>query len=720
MSNLARLESVRRLISAGCATCKSKRLKCDETKPTCNQCARRNKVCGGYTKEFKWKSCEPAATKAKAAASDDVGGTKKTSKASPNAAHASSQLSSPLPYAIDMAWPPQMLEPRSASLFEDASFEGAPAEALDGFSGDWTATVGTRTDLLDAFSGAEARSQSDAPRCALSSDPWAKDGLEEVSCQPPVEHELWAVRQPTPSITAESKVFPMLMPPPFSRDSTENLVRRFDRDTCGILSVKDGPTENPWRTLVWPLAPTCPALYHAIASMTSFHQAMDMPQMRLQGIEHVRSSVRTLLSSMHSIRLDAAISTTLTLAWAESWDKYTSTGIVHITGARQLIDKALAQHRVRPLRGIELARLRFLCNTWLYMAVIARLTTPNEREETKEFNTMAHILQLTKNDPQVDPLMGCASTLFPLIGRAASLVSRVRRIAVNSAPLISEAGVLKAQLETWEPPHAIEQPEDETTSVHDSVKTAIAYKYATLLYLHQAVPELPSLPSSMLAHKVLCELATVEPRSRAVIVQIFPLVAAGCEATSPDDRRWVLARWAAMHARMKIGVIDCCAAVSCEVWRRRDAFAAQRQLNLGCTVPTLRRDSESSLGAAQRHASFHGASSVAPVFGAQQQRRPSVSAWPPASGDYDGKRRALSVSSAVPFYGTESFDPTAAVAARTGHRRWDRGVEAIDHEFTVRGSLHWLGVMGDWDWEGECLLHVRELEVTDFVLVLLG
>src|ERR1700761_3803409 len=39
----------------GCVTCKAKRLKCDETKPTCQQCARRNVECGGYRKDHKWR-----------------------------------------------------------------------------------------------------------------------------------------------------------------------------------------------------------------------------------------------------------------------------------------------------------------------------------------------------------------------------------------------------------------------------------------------------------------------------------------------------------------------------------------------------------------------------------------------------------------------------------------------------------------------------------------
>ena len=44
----------------GCQTCKVKRLKCDETKPTCRNCERRGVRCGGYQKVLQWRSHEKA------------------------------------------------------------------------------------------------------------------------------------------------------------------------------------------------------------------------------------------------------------------------------------------------------------------------------------------------------------------------------------------------------------------------------------------------------------------------------------------------------------------------------------------------------------------------------------------------------------------------------------------------------------------------------------
>lgn len=42
---------------AGCITCKTKRLKCDETKPTCTNCVSRKVACAGYApKIFVWRN----------------------------------------------------------------------------------------------------------------------------------------------------------------------------------------------------------------------------------------------------------------------------------------------------------------------------------------------------------------------------------------------------------------------------------------------------------------------------------------------------------------------------------------------------------------------------------------------------------------------------------------------------------------------------------------
>ncbi|KAF2464851.1 uncharacterized protein BDR25DRAFT_93399 [Lindgomyces ingoldianus] len=754
----------------GCITCKAKRLKCDETKPSCQQCARRSVTCGGYKKDFKWRPFEEASftgkpppakpkkgwsnslsihtlpmgalapasptTSAPApllatspAASDDSHRTivntttlhnayfpplsspgPMVSRLPPTSPFIESPhpplgdlyaIPHPSPYVMCPSLPPvDPFEPGSVessnSMFDVDSIDTrptkttAPSSISSGQSPRLVDLLLPGTDLSAppeeymSFRSQYPESFYQPVMYNSAAEPMDEDGVEEIPrpfFNP--DHEAWVMRLPSPapssssSSSSDSSNFPLLTQPQFSLSSPELLTLRFDRDTCGILSVKDGPTENPWRTLVWPLARDCPALYHAIASMTSFHQSRDTPPMRIQGIDHMRTSVHALASSLENMRVDAAISTTLVLAFSESWDQHISTGINHIKGAKILIDRALTRHNQVPLLGEEFSRLKFLCNAWIYMDVIARLTSADE-DESNDFDIVSDAIYLNgQTDAQLDPLMGCASTLFPIIGRVANLVRKVRRTESNGPSIISQAMQLKSQLEEWVPPAFIEDPEDETTSPHDSIKTATAYQYATLLYLHQAVPEIPSLPSAALAKKALCEMATVEPRSRSVIVHIYPLMAAGCEVLDLDDREWVQNRWNVMGQRMKLGLIEKCLEVTKEVWARRDFYEAEKLAG--------NRSRNNSLSST--------ASSLKREFSAISEELDMED--PFTWLDTTNKRRAI--------IGPGSFDtprPVTVKSERSEGKRWSEvGTESLEPKLTVKGDLHWLGVMKDWGWE---------------------
>ena len=119
----------------------------------------------------------------------------------------------------------------------------------------------------------------------------------------------------SPSATRSDPFNKIYRQPEVQAGSPEMLMLRFDKQTCGILSVKDGPTENPWRTLIWPLARDSPALYHAIASMTAFHTSKEKPALRVDGMEHMRRSIRSLATGIEKMRTDTALATTLVLAF---------------------------------------------------------------------------------------------------------------------------------------------------------------------------------------------------------------------------------------------------------------------------------------------------------------------------------------------------------------------------------------------------------------------
>ncbi|GAM82781.1 hypothetical protein ANO11243_007670 [Dothideomycetidae sp. 11243] len=468
----------------------------------------------------------------------------------------------------------------------------------------------------------------------------------------------------------------------FALDSVEMIAVRFDQLTCAILSVKNGQSENPWRSLVWPMAQSSPSLFHAICAMTAFHSSKREPQFKVKGHEHMQLCLKNLSEGFRddSVTLENAIATSITLAFAQGFSELTSSGNVFIKGARSIIGKALTQHQQSPRHGLALARLKFLCNAWVYMDVIVRLTSDSEDglDEVDEYEQIFATFSIPSTDPEgfgidfglpvdacLDPLMGCANTLFPLVGRTANLARRVRRSSSSSLAVIDHARELKELIEAWRPPMYIQPPEDPSSTVEHSVQTAEAYRWATLLYLHQTVPEIPMATSSQLATKVLILLATVPLSSRFVIVHIFPLMAAGCEAVSSEDREWVRYRWAAMGRRLDIGSIDKCVEITEEVWRRRDEIDPRGRQSLVSTASL------------QSH----------------EGRR--------TSHDLDLGGIPSNWKYGRIGTGCCGIDTPVSMAGELGWPQvieWD-GNGDINSQYYLGGRLHWLGVMREWGWE---------------------
>ncbi|GES63100.1 putative C6 finger domain protein [Aspergillus terreus] len=680
----------------GCITCKAKRLKCDETKPTCVQCKKRNVDCGGYRKDFKWRPFEESNIVGKASTSRS----KKVSS-SPTSAHQTTQL--PTPPATGSTAPrkaKQATRSDDFSLgFNDFLRQHEPPPKTGGMEGHPSSFPMSQKDLLfradKLLCPTTAINLEDDPIAASLKDipplddstwlPLSPDELGTNSEQParaapeddsPQRNDDFSfsallegdaevedvIRDP--NRTSATDIAPTTLStflqgigvahdlprePRLDLGSPELLVVQFDRFTCGILSIKDGIRENPWRTLIWPMAKTTPALYHAVFSLAAFHCSKSRPALRVHGVDHMRKSITYMVQDIQNMRADAALATSLALAFADTWDQNTRTCIQHLRGAKALVSQVVSFGLQSGMTGEDLERVRFLYNTWLYMDVIARLTA---REDCGHQAVDFSLLQFPRDAVhQIDPLMGCAATLFPLIDRVARLIQRVRRTDSNSISLVSQAIELKRLVEKWEPPDWFEPPQDPTSEVQHSIQTAHAYRWATLLYLHQAVPEMPSEPAPELAKRVLILLATVPPSSRTTIIQMFPLLAAGCEAAQEEDRQWVLGRWDVIQSWLMLGSIDRCIEVVREVWTRRDVFETEKRRSLR------------ELGArADPHLPLD-----------------------PMGQDMYGVTGTMAVPSRVPSRRSSAVSE----------------LENIEFEKTVRGHLHWVKVMQEWGWEGK-------------------
>lgn len=173
--------------------------------------------------------------------------------------------------------------------------------------------------------------------------------------------------------------------------------------------------------------------------------------------------------------------------------------------------------------------------------------------------------------------------------------------------------------------------------------------------------------------------------SQIIIVQIYPLLVGSCEMTSPEDRTWVRNRWNTMISRLTILNVESCWKLVQEVWRRRDLYAVVKAQNLPLQqfsphmiVPKLKRKTHSA----------DDVSSEQEFFG--ELRSP----WRETAKDLRPFKRRLTTASSPQL----PLAPTSAPILMRRHTAVSAPM--IEPEYTVRGGLHWLSVMGEWNWEG--------------------
>lgn len=478
--------------------------------------------------------------------------------------------------------------------------------------------------------------------------------------------------------------FPFFQNIELEADDREEVESLFHQECLTVLSIWEEKDRNPWRTMIWPMTQESNALYHAIAAMTFLMQSKYTPNAREKGLIHARKSTQQLAADLSNgeIQIDTALAATIALGFAEAWDfQMSSTGRTHIQGARILLQQSISQHQLsQPSDDAVSARLRFLANTWIYMDTLARFTSdcgPSLDSELLCFFTDAGPLAIRE---ELDLLMGYAASLFPIIGRVADLIStiRARNQRRNSPIIISKAIELRQTIEDWSPAVDLEQVEKPTSNMVEAIQTAEAYRWATLLLLQEAVPELPSLVAyKELGQKTLVYLATIPSNSSTIIVHTYPLMVAATEAVEEEDREFVRDRWKIMRKRMVNGIIDRCEDVMEEVWRRRDAhFSAWLARN--SPDPSTLDFSPSSAGG------------IAGFKGASMRASPSSSREPAKS-----PTRRSTAHSDFPI--STAFKKGVDPITRSGN---------VD--YTVKGNLHWIEIMKERGWEG-MLLSIRNL-----------
>jgi Fungal specific transcription factor domain len=284
------------------------------------------------------------------------------------------------------------------------------------------------------------------------------------------------------------------------------------------------------------------------------------------------------------------LATILILAFWTRWEEGLQFGKAHIIGAMAFLRNALSQYgALSLLPDFSYYLFAFLYDTYYRLdslSCLVRSALKTDQSRTMSLPPFdevcpAYFVLGQDEKPRVDPWMSYVRGLYPLIKRAADLCDRVNS---NSTPIITDAESLKFEIETWRPYRTI-LIKPNGYSISPELKDDIenmgeAYRYVTLLYLHQVVPEIFRNRTHELAQRIFDHLKKIRSTSRVTIVQHYPLLVAGCEACSVDDRAWVKERWMALMASMNMTNIDNCLKITQEVWKRRDIYRERQKLGI--------------------------------------------------------------------------------------------------------------------------------------------
>ncbi|KAG5361173.1 Transcriptional regulatory protein [Yarrowia sp. E02] len=613
---------------AGCITCKRRRSKCDETKPGCLECQKRGLTCEGYATSFKWKSFKgmpkDAAPNEKPHKQDFEyhGRTPVTQKATADVKFEPATFISHNSTSDVMFAPYHNYAVSTKKRGSESTDNGGDVAVKRRVMSEGAVTVAPASAPANTsrHHSVDVRGTGNANGVNGVNGQFAFNGVKPEPIQNPLQLSQNHNALVTPNAPDSSSYAYASVPLPID-DYYTRISRLFDHHTCGIVTIKDGPSDNPWRTSLWPLAQHNPVLYHAIAAMTLFHTARGNIEVRREAFTHMRDSIQLLASGISTLQPHVALATTLSLAFAESWDQHITTGMLHLRGSKPLVKGLLAKYNRRLPSW-----LLFLYNSFVYLDVLARLTSsgvPDDDDVLEVgdphmsragedplgiapvisadlFHLQQQLPDLSTSPPPVirphardmhppgaadgiDPLLGCAQTLFPVIGKIGTLANRVARFESDSTT-VSQAAVLMRLLQQWRPATAVQYfVNDPDWDLKSCLNTAEAYRYAAMIHLVQAVPQVQNEPLPVVTQRILQLLEEIPTSSRTCTTHIFPLLVAGCEAQGAQ-RQFVRQRWESLAVRLWIGNVDRAVEVMEEVWRQRDRMGWKGE-PVGVTSP---------------------------------------------------------------------------------------------------------------------------------------
>ncbi|KAF2031237.1 hypothetical protein EK21DRAFT_88170 [Setomelanomma holmii] len=530
----------------GCGRCKLKRLKCDETAPSCLQCKKRNVACPGYEKTLKWstkyevfspvqfKSTSPKRKLAPESATTGIASNK--SSLPQNVVNRIEALAAVLPAGRKTVAPEettkQALPPvPSPPALEEPVQESSPEE--DEFPPEFEPFSMDGFDAMDALVLDGLVDTIPMPQEDMAFDPFEHVDLDRGTINDlglDLEHAAYkdeafssvstsmsttrdSSREASPrlsrSLLLDFYRLPSPSPNPSSPDDVESLlVQHYFKDVCAVFSSFDSVL-NPFRTTIGRIYQECPSINYAIQSMAAAHLANTFPNMATVGLQLQRKACAALQTELPMVQSGQASATKtflsiMLLGLTTSWHESGALGLEYLTTARSLIlPKLLSRSEEDEVQR----EAQFFEESLIHWEMLMGFVT----DDAMSFSPPAGLRPCRvakQNSPATrrpdgkivpHPWTGIAPIGQFLLAEVGRLVRRERSLDKDSAMDIRRrqenalnASSLEEDLLALEYPSPDELADtgDERTPKQDFIVIAEAYRCAGLLELYRVFPSI--------------------------------------------------------------------------------------------------------------------------------------------------------------------------------------------------------------------------------------
>ncbi|KAL2267259.1 hypothetical protein VTJ83DRAFT_4536 [Remersonia thermophila] len=507
---------------SGCRTCKARRLRCDETKPTCRNCTQKGLECPGYQQRLQWstKHERPTATQTRvpanfeqlvsAASESIITGAQTTAK--PSVADGSSPersqaLLAPVPIhsysnpsRSPSPWP--LPSPSSASYASSSSSSSSASSAPS------PATLSPPPHYED-------RIATGGPHITIvPADAPVVDSVVPKKEEPDQADDVIELPKPT-------LVQPVVNIPTF-------LIEHWFKSVCTSWSALDSPS-NPYRRLTGDLWNSSPAVYYSLQSISAASlverlphvmrdTARTAPQLAFDAIkQELRAFYTGTTRRFPTELLLALFCMSSSMAWMEA----------RRTG-QELVRQA--RHVLRSLKSWRLDKqsqelLDFFNGCLVYEEMLRSVVS----EDDIDFHNMLSWPDPTPNkalvSPTTHPWSGVSPDVLMQFGKAMALCRRSRtrwRLNEGTSYEILEGALQDIKdarriEESLLPPDFAQLPQCQPPAFHCSDHglhyITEAYRLCALLQLYETFPDLCTkrIPLFKDAHRSTIWHAWVSP-----------------------------------------------------------------------------------------------------------------------------------------------------------------------------------------------------------------